>query len=185
MIKFTKKAGVVAAIAAVLGTSAHAAVFNASASFRTIADVSITEGTALNFGTAVTGKAGSTCIITATAPTATPVVVVTALDVASTGCAATGQAGGRYVISGAADAVVTILVATVTDTDFSFAPAGEFNSAEDTGDVVTAFFADSPINVTLDDTATSILAIGGTLNIINGLTASTSYSVPYDISVVY
>ena len=185
MIKFTKKAGVVVAIAAVLGTSAHAAVFNASASFRTIADVSITEDTALNFGTAVTGKAGSTCIITATAPDAAPVIAVTALDAASTGCAATGQAAGQYVISGAASAVVTILVATATDTDFSFAPAGAFNSDQAAGDVTTAFFADSPINVTLDASNTSILAVGGTLNIINGLTASTSYAVPYDISVVY
>jgi hypothetical protein len=185
MIKFIKKAGVVAATAAVLGTSAHAAVFNASASFRTIADISFVENTALNFGTGVAGKAGTNCIITATAPDGATVTAVTALAAASTGCTNVGVAAGEYEIVGAASTVVTILLATAVDNDFSFAPAGEFNPLQSTGGGTTAFFPDSPVNVTLGASGPAVLAIGGELSIINRLNASTSFAVPYDISVVY
>jgi hypothetical protein len=182
MIKFTKKAGVVAAISAVLGTSAHAAVFNATASFRTIADVIITEQLALSFGTAVTGKAGTNCIITATIPDTTSTATEA---VTGTGCTSTGVASGEYVISGVASTTVTILMATAVDPDFTFAPAGVFNSQDAAVDVITAFFADSPINVVLDDTNAGLLGVGGELSITNNLNATTSFAVNYDISVVY
>jgi hypothetical protein len=182
MIKFTKKAGVAAAISAVLGTSAHAAVFNATASFRTIADVVITEQLALSFGTAVTGKAGTNCIIKAAIANGASIATET---VSGSGCSLTGAASGEYIISGVPSTTVTILMATAVDPDFTFAPAGEFNSQQGTTDVITAFFADSPINVVLDGTNAGLLGVGGELSITNNLNATTSFAVNYDISVVY
>ena len=184
MIKFTKKAGVAAAIAAVLGTSAHATVFNATASFRTIADVTITETTALSFGIGVKGKAATNCIVTATVVD-TETAATTAFGASSTGCTTGSEAAGEYVIGGAASSVVTILMATATDTDYTFAPAGQFSDQEGTTDTITSYFSDSSINVTLDGTNDGLLAVGGELSILNDLTASTSYAVSYDISVIY
>jgi hypothetical protein len=182
MMKFTKKAGVAAAISAVLGTSANAAVFNATASFRTIADVTITEQLALNFGTAITGKAATNCIVTAAIANTTSIATET---VTGTGCSTSTAASGEYVITGVNGANVTILLSTVADTDYSYAPAGEFNSQQGTTDVITPYFADSAVTVTLDAANAGLLAVGGELSIINDLTASTSYSIAYDISVIY
>jgi hypothetical protein len=183
MMKFTKKAGVAAAISAILGTSAHAAVYNASASFRTIADVTITEVTALGYGTSIFGKAATNCILTAaianTTSTATAVLT-------GTGCNTSTEAAGVYSIAGVAGSTVTVLMASVVDPDFTFAPAGVFNDQEGTTDVITPYFADSAINIVLEaGGATGLLAVGGELNILNDLTASTSYSIAYDISVIY
>jgi hypothetical protein len=179
---FTKKIGVVAVVSAVFGNGAQAAIFNATASFRTIADVIITEQLALNFGTAITGKAGTNCVVTAAIANTTSVATET---VTGTGCSTSTAASGEYVITGVTGANVTILLATAADTDFSFAPAGEFNDQDGTTDVITGYFADSAINVTLDSVNAGLLAVGGELTIINDLTASTSYSIAYDISVVY
>ncbi|MFQ3236698.1 MAG: hypothetical protein ACI9C4_002271 [Paraglaciecola sp.] len=184
MIKFTKKAGVVVAIAAVLGTSAHAAVFNATASFRTIADVGISDFSSLNFGQEVFGKAGSNCIVT---PAYASAVVVTGLlDSTSSGCTDSGTAmtAGGFTISGATDAQITIFIASVTEADFSFVPSGNFNdNASST--VETDFFPDTNLDVSFDGGTDGTLVVGGELTIINDLTNSTSYTLNYDVSVIY
>jgi hypothetical protein len=182
MMKFTKKAGVAAAISAVLGTSAHAAVYNASASFRTIADITITEVTALGYGTSVTGKAATNCILTTTIPNTTSAASAT---LTGTGCNTSTEAAGVYSVDGVAGSTVTILMASAVDPDFTFAPAGVFNDQDGTTDVITPYFADSAINVVLDSANTGLLAVGGELSILNDLTASTSYAIAYDISVIY
>jgi hypothetical protein len=183
MMMFTKKAGVTAAISAILGTSAHAAVYNASASFRTIADVTITEVTALGFGTSITGKAASNCILTAAIANAASVATAV---LSGSGCATSTEAAGVYQIAGVAGGTVTILMATATETDFTFAPAGEFNNQDGSTDVITPYFADSAINVVLEGTGNvGLLAVGGELSILNDLTASTSYAINYSISVIY
>jgi hypothetical protein len=194
MMNFTKKAGAVAATTLLLATSADAAVFNASASFRTIADISITEAASLSFGTSVSGKAGTTCTLTSviTAGAAAALTNVDAFafpaDVGGDGCNGTTDAvNGDYLFTGAAGTTVTVLMATVTDTDFTFAPAGQYNDqAAALADVSTTYFSDAAFNVVLNGAAgTGRLSVGGTLSIINDLTASTSYSVAYDVSVVY
>jgi hypothetical protein len=182
MMNFTKKAGLATAIALVLSTSANATVFNAAASFRTIADITITEQLALSFGTAVTGKAGTACAIATTIADTTAFATET---ISGTGCATSTEASGEYVIAGVAGSTVTILMATATDTDFTFAPAGEFNDQEGTTDTITPYFSDSAFNVVLDGTNDGLLGVGGELSILNDLTASTSYTINYDISVVY
>ena len=188
---FTKKAGLAAAIAIVSSTAANAAVFNASASFRTIADITITEVQALSFGTAVTGKAGTDCTLAAVITPATPAAVVDPnATTTGAGCPSTSDAAvGSYTLVGASGSTVTLLMATSTDADFSFAPAGDYSDQESGGgaDIVTTYFADSPTNVVLNGTAgkTGMLAVGGTLSILNDLAASTSFAVAYDVSVVY
>jgi hypothetical protein len=197
MMNFTKKAGAVAATTLLLATSANAAVFNASASFRTIADISITENAALSFGTSISGKAGTTCTVLSevTADGAgTPPTSVDALafpgDISGDGCVGTTDAvNGDYTFTGAADSTVTVLMATVTDTDFSFAPSGQYNDQDAATDATVTYFSDAPFNVSLLGTSGTNgdgrLSVGGTLTIINDLTASTSYAIAYDISVVY
>jgi len=183
---FTKKVGLAAAISIVTSSAATAAVFNASASFRTIADITITEASALSFGTAITGKAGSNCVLTsiitagASTTTVTPVTTTT-----GTGCSSTDAVNGGYDLAGANNSTVTILMATATDTDFNFAPAGQYNDLASSADVSTTYFPDAPLNVSLSATGKGLLSVGGTLNIVNELVASTSYAVAYDISVVY
>lgn len=182
MMNFTKKAGVAAAIALVLGASANATVFNAAASFRTIADITITEQLALSFGTAITGKSGTTCSVAATIADG---AAVAAEVISGNGCATSTEASGEYVIAGVAGSTVTVLMASVTDTDFTFSPAGEFNDQDGTTDVITPYFSDSAFNVVLDSANDGLLGVGGDLSITNDLTASTSYTINYDISVVY
>lgn len=182
MMNFAKKAGVATAIALVLGTSANAAVFTATASFRTIADIAITEQNALSFGTAITGKGGTDCTITTTIANTTNFATEA---ISGNGCATSTESSGEYVISGVAGSTVTILMATATETDYSFAPAGVFNDQDGTTDVITPYFSDSAINVVLDSANDGLLGVGGTLTIINDLSASTSYTINYDISVVY
>jgi hypothetical protein len=190
MMNFTKKAGAVAATTLLLATSANAAIFNASASFRTIADISITEASALSFGTALTGKAGTLCNLTSIITAAANNTTVDVIGAASgSGCSSTDGVNGGYNLSGANSSTITLLLATVTDAsgDFSFAPAGQYNdlNAGVGADLSTAYFPDSPLNVTLSATGTGLLSVGGDLTIINELTSSTSYSVAYDISVIY
>ncbi|WP_057832185.1 hypothetical protein [Colwellia sp. TT2012] len=185
---FTKKAGLATAIALALGASTvSATIFNASASFRTIADVTITEVAALSFGTAVTGKAGTDCSLVAVITPATPASNVDANNTTTgTGCSSTDAVVAEYTIGGANGATVTILMATATDTDFTFAPAGDYSDQLAAGDTITTYFADAPFNVTLDPAAgTGMLAVGGTLTIINDLNPSQSYAVAYDISIIY
>ena len=185
---FTKKAGLAAAIAIVSSSAANAAIFNASASFRTIADVTITEVQALSFGTIVTGKAATDCQLTAAIASADGTVIVTAnadVETTSTGCTSDDAVVGAYAIGGAIDSTITILMASVAEADFTFAPAGDYSDIEGSNPIVTTYFADAPFNVVLSDSGEGLLAVGGTLNILNDLTASTSYAVAYDVSVVY
>lgn len=182
MMNFTKKAGVAAAVALILSSNASAAVFTATASFRTIADISITEQLALSFGTAITGKGGTTCTITTTIANTTNFATET---ISGNGCATSTESSGEYVISGVAGSTVTILMATATEADYNFSPAGVFNDQDGTTDVITPYFSDSAVNVILDSANDGLLGVGGTLNIVNDLAASTSYTVNYDISVVY
>jgi hypothetical protein len=175
---FTKKIGLAAAISIVASSSATAAVFNASASFRTIPDVTITEVGALSFGTGVSGKASTDCILVA-AIAAQPAAIGTATPNADV-------AIGVYNIGGAPSTTVTILMATAIDNDFTFAPAGDYGDANAAAnDIVTTYFADAPFNASLSATGKGLLTVGGTLNILNELTASTSFSIAYNISVVY
>jgi hypothetical protein len=178
---FTKKVGLAAAIVIVTSSAANAAVFNASASFRTIADITITEVAALSFGTAVTGKAGTDCTLTAAVATTALVATTNATVETSSGCSSTDAVVGDYLLAGANAATVTILMATATDTDFTFAPAGVYGDNTDE----TTYFADAPFNVVTSASGAGVIAVGGTLNILNELVASTSYAVAYDISVVY
>lgn len=191
MMKFTKTAGAIAATTLLLAGSANATIFNASASFRTIADITITEDAALTFGGTITGKAGTTCSL-ATALTAGAGAVVPDVfapgDITGDGCSATAvdMVPGNYAFLGVSGSTVTVLMTTATDTDFTFAPAGDYNDQAAAADVSTTYFADAPFNVTLAGAAgEGRLIVGGTLNIINTLAASTSYAIAYDISVVY
>ncbi len=195
MMNFTKKIGVVAATTFVLASSANAAVFNASASFRTIADITITEAAAFSFGTNMTGKAGTTCSIASIiTPGAGALLAVDALafpaDVSGDGCTGTTDAvAGDYLMTGASGSTVTILMAKATDTDYTFDPAGQYNDQAAAGaDVSTTYFTDAAFNVALNGagaSGTGRLSVGGTLTILNDLVASTSYAIAYDISVVY
>jgi hypothetical protein len=179
---FTKKVGIAAAISIVTSSAANAAVFNASASFRTIADISISEVAALSFGTAVTGKAGTDCILTAAVGVGLIVATANAdVEVSSSGCSSDDAVVGDYLLAGANAATITILMATATDVDFTFAPAGAYG--DDTDE--TTYFADAPFSVVTSAAGAGVIAVGGTLNIINELVPSTSYAVAYDISVVY
>jgi len=193
MMNFTKKAGAVAVTTLLLASSANAATFNANASFRTIADVAITEASALSFGTAVTGKAGTSCTVGLTiasgganaVPGATATVQPTGAG--ATGCGGTTDAlAGNYTLVGSQGATITVLMATATETDFTFAPAGIFTDESNVAvSVETAYFADAAFNVVIGDTGGGRIGVGGQLTITNDLTSSTSYTVPYVVSVIY
>jgi hypothetical protein len=190
MMNFTKKAGAVAATTLLLATSANASIFNASASFRTIADITITEVAALSFGTAVTGKAGTDCVLDAVITAATPALTVDAnANATGTGCSSSDAVVAEYTLTGATGSTVTVLMATATDTDFTFSPAGDYSDQLAAGDAITTYFSDAPFNVSLNGISgtngVGMLSVGGTLNVINDLTASTSYAIAYDISVIY
>ncbi|MFT7217904.1 MAG: acetyl-CoA acetyltransferase [Paraglaciecola sp.] len=179
---FTKKVGLATAILIVTSSAANAAVFNANASFRTIADISITEVAALSFGTAVTGKAGTDCTLIAAVGAGLLVATTNAtVESTSSGCSSADAVVGDYLLAGANDVTITILMETATDTDFTFAPAGDYG--DDTNE--TTYFADAPFNVVTSASGAGVISVGGTLNILNELVASTSYAVAYDISVVY
>lgn len=191
MMNFTNKVGAVAAATFVLASTANAATFSASASFRTIADISITENAALSFGTSVTGKAGTICTVDMTIasgganadPGATTTVQAT-----GTGCGGTiDSTAGEYLLTGAAGSSITITMATVSQADYDFAPAGIYSDLANVAvSVETAYFADAPFNVTLEGGGgTGRLAVGGLLSVTNNLAASTSFTIPYDVLVVY
>jgi hypothetical protein len=78
-------------------------------------------------------------------------------------------------------------MASVTDAsgDYSFSPSGEYNDMDAAASTSTAYFPDAAFNVSLSAAGTGLLSVGGDLNVINDLTASTSYAVAYDISVIY
>ncbi|MFT4929937.1 MAG: hypothetical protein ACI8WB_006072 [Phenylobacterium sp.] len=189
MMNFTKKIGVAAVATFVLASSANASIFSASASFRTIADITITEASALSFGTAITGKAGTVCALaSAITPLLNATVVDTVINSTGSGCASGDATNGGYNLAGAAGSTITILLATATETDFTFAPSGQYNdqNAGANADLSTSYFPDAPLNVQLSTPAgVGLLSVGGTLNVINELTASTSYAIAYDISVIY
>ena len=192
MMNFTKTAGVIATTTLLFAGSTNAAVFNANASFRTIADITITESAAFSFGTYISGKAGTTCtllseITDAGAAPATVDAFAYPADVTGDGCVGTDDASnGDYLLTGASSATVTILMATATETDFTFAPAGQYNDQHAATSVSTTYFSDAPFNVSLAvTTGLGRLSVGGTLTILNDLTASTSYAAAYDISVIY
>jgi len=178
MKNFTKRTSMALALTLTLLSSAHAAVFNATGSFRTVADVTITEVTALSFGTAITGKGGTICTLTATAAGGSADATTT---IASTGCAVGGGASGEYTLAGENNAVVNILVNEVLDTDYNFSPAGQLGD----GAAATAFFNNSSQSLTLSGAGAGVISIGGVLTVINTLTPSTSYSIAYDIGVIY
>jgi hypothetical protein len=186
MIKFTKKAGVAVAIAAVIGTSAHAATFNATATFRTIADITIEDFSDLSFGQEVTGKVGTTCIVDVTYASASDVTAD--IGAASTGCTNSGSSmsAGAFTLTGASSgAQITILMETVVGDNFTFAPAGSFNDNNASSSVETEFFPDSNLNVKFDALTAGTLAVGGTLTINTALPSSSSESLDYIVSVVY
>jgi hypothetical protein len=194
-----KKTGIATAVTmAIAGTTlittsgiANATVFSSFAAFRTVADVNIVENTAASFGTFILGKAGTNCIITSeiTDGGGAPTIVdafASATDVTGTGCNGTDNAvNGDYSISGANDASITILLESVDLTDFTYAPAGQYNNMHATTSISTSYNPDGALTVSLSAAGTGRLSVGGELSVVNDLDASTSYLATYDISVVY
>lgn len=178
--------------------TANAKVETFSVGFVTIQDLTITQDQGLSFAQKIVGKAGTSCTMTfaenATSSVTTKAAAANFNDaIAGNGCiddttAASNGYMGVYTIAGQVSQTVSVTVASITETDFTFSPSAQLitdgadiNAA---GSYVTVF-ADSPQTDATGTTGNLVLLVGGTLNVVNDLTANTPYSGSFDITAVY
>lgn len=179
--------------------------------FATVADVAITQDTALDFGSDLIAAAGSACTM-AVDGTAVPDELTAQMGVVapagehatyadlSGDCDATAKGTpGVYTISGAPGQEVTITLNPLNGTDLTFVPSGvasDYDGAED-GDLFTAVPSATATLVDLagsGDTRTDggfptsgqvKLFVGGIVTAKTNLAASTAYTEQFVIDANY
>jgi hypothetical protein len=181
--------------------------FNITA--ETIADVVITEDTALDFGANIFTTAGD-CTMDASAPAdvtmqvtrATPVVVDTDTHGALSGTSCvTGAIAtpGVYTVSGSGGSTVNITLGGITTAEFTFVPdSNAVSTYEGTAalDDIGTLSTSTSTAVVLADTndgggATTtadelVFVLGGTLTILTDLTSETVYDAEtFTVNVIY
>lgn len=209
----TKIALVIGAL--LLGTSgaSNAATGTFNITVNTIADVVLTEETPLDYGTNIFTTAG-TCVMSAVTPGHNDMQIDSAGTAAATaygdlsggGCVNGAALGtpGLYKISGTGGATVNITLNGITATDFTFTPdSNAFASYGATGaagtvadDTLGALSTVAPTAVRTPDATEAaqpevtvgevLFTLGGTLTVLNPLTALTTYNAEtFVVSVVY
>jgi hypothetical protein len=183
--------------------------FNITAA--TIADVVITENTALDFGANIFTTAGN-CSMDAAAPLSDDIHVDDGTTVASgygdlsgTSCII-GNAGtpGVYTVSGSSGSDISITLGGISTADFTFSPDssayGIYNGAADSGDSIGTDLSTSgatPLTLADGTDASGVpgagvvdgelmFTLGGTLTILQPLTSETVYGAEtFTVSVTY
>lgn len=178
----------------------------------TIADVVLTEDVSLDFGTNIFTTAG-TCVMNAAQPgtallqlDGAGVVAATAFgDLSGNGCVNGAALGtpGVYTVSGTGGTAVNITLNGITETDYTFTPNsgaissyGAATAAGTTGDDTIGALSATGVNTfrTADSTEAAevevtvnelVFTLGGTLTVLNPLTASVPTTNTFIVNVVY
>jgi hypothetical protein len=181
---------------AAASVSTIAATFQVS--FTTIQDLQIQAINDVNFGSAyVTGNNGTTCTlstaITAGSSASTGLVansdIEDSLASGDGGCIALATAtsnnlSGIYEITGVADQIIQVTVASGTG-DFNFTPTGFMIPNDSTDDFSNQTTIGTSQSITIGDQGSIAVVVGGTITMTQDLTASTAYSVDFDITATY
>lgn len=207
----SKIALVIGALYLGVSNSSYAASESFTITATTVADVTLVQNTALNYGSNIFTTAGGTCLMNAATPGSLAMLADFATDATATnygnlsgsGCVNGAALGtpGVYTITGTTNSNVNITLNGVAHADYTFTPnssavvnyGGTTNATNDDAFVALSTAAPTVVRTasTTEAAATEVtdatlrFTLGGTLTVLNALTQDTPYANTFTVNVVY